>query len=289
MKHTILPLFIAAALMTACGGKNKPSEEAKPQDSLQEPLMESVSMVKEFRTFTVSDCLCFVVNEPDPFEPEYTTTGVKDEFSIAWPETGMMTDRAMKELMSHYFGPDASIDIKRAVNNWRQKTIAEYGNPVKKIDEDRSFSYSEMNSTCRQDSNLATFIINYGNYNIGAAHGMYALQYVTVDVESGDIIHLQDLIDTTRLGYAVARAIQDLDVNSDTRDCLFDEYQNVNVMPVNPNFFIDSTRSSINVVYDLYEITPYCCGIQTVSLPVRWLTRYITLTPYAKRLFGLAN
>ena len=128
MKHTILPLFIAAALMTACGGKNKPSEEAKPQDSLQEPLMESVSMVKEFRTFTVSDCLCFVVNEPDPFEPEYATTGVKDEFSIAWPETGMMTDRAMKELMSHYFGPDASIDIKRAVNNWRQKTIAEYNN-----------------------------------------------------------------------------------------------------------------------------------------------------------------
>jgi hypothetical protein len=282
MKQLIITLSLAAVLMTACGGESKKTE-ALDRDSIHDT---AAPALKEFKTFTLSDQLCFIVDEEDPVAPEFKTTGVKEKYSIVCPEKGMMTDDAMAELADLYFGSGASSDFREAASAWRKKIIESYSKPVKSFDEDLPHSYAEMSSSCRQDSNLATFIISYANYNVGAAHGMHSVQYVTVDVETGNIIHLPDLIDTSRLGYAVARAIQDLDVNSDTRECLFDEYQNVDVMPSSYNFFIDSTRSTINIVYELYHITPYCCGIQTVVLPIFWLSKHLTLTPYAKRLFG---
>ena len=261
MKQQILALALATALLAACGGeKTKTENDSLPivADSVDE-----AATTKEFKTFTVKDQLCFVVHDEE-LGPEYETYYVRERFSVVWPEEGMMTEKAMKELMS--LVP---------------------GEMVKNIDEDKPYSYSEMNSTCSQSGNIATFFIGYGNYDIGAIHGLYGEQYLTVDVESGEIVNLDDLIDTSRLCRVVARAIHELDENSDIQGCLFDEYINTKEMPMTMNFFIDSAHTSINVVYDLYHITPYCCGIQHVALPVKWLSKYVTLTPYAKKLFGI--
>ncbi len=57
-------------------------------------------------------------------------------------------------------------------------------------------------------------------------------------------------------------------------------------MPMPDDFFIDCTRSAIIVNYGLYHIAPYACGIQSVVLPIFWLSKHVDLTPYSKRLFG---
>ena len=43
---------------------------------------------------------------------------------------------------------------------------------------------------------------------------------------------------------------------------------------------------SDTVSYDLYHIQPYACGIPSVVLPIFWLSKHVSLTPFAKRLFG---
>ena len=119
-----------------------------------------------------------------------------------------------------------------------------------------------------------------------AAHGNHTATYTLVDLDTKQIVHLNDLVDTAQLGEVIVRAIEDLTVNKDVYDCLFDEFRNAQKFPVPSNFFIDSTRSCINLVYGLYDIAPYACGIQTVVMPIFWLSKHIPLTPYCKELFG---
>ena len=141
-------------------------------------------------------------------------------------------------------------------------------------------------STVTRDSNLVTMLVTSDTYMAYAAHGLYMIDYVVMDLDTKKIVHLNDLVDTAQLGEVIVRAIEDLEVNKDTRDCMFEEYRTAGRVIVPDNFFIDSTRSVINVVFQQYDITPYACGIQTVSLPIFWLSKHIPLTPYCKELFG---
>ena len=277
MKKLATGLILTVALLM--GGKAEAQSKGKIQSS--------VPIAKEFKTYTLHDKVCFVLYNVIQDFPEFDTCGARESYSIVWPAEGMMTDDAKSELLSHYFYTETpSTDIKQAARNWREMVQNQYdGQLVDSVDENYPSSFSEMNSICRQDGKIATFIIDYYNYELGAAHGMYATEYVTVDVERGEIVHLSDLLDTANLGKVVARAIQDLNVNSEVQSNLFDEYRDVDEMPLSLNFFIDSTHSTINVVYDLYHIAPYCYGLQTVVLPVSWLSKQISLTPYANLLF----
>ena len=82
------------------------------------------------------------------------------------------------------------------------------------------------------------------------------------------------------------RAIEDLTVNKEVCDCLYDGYKNGETIIVPDNFFIDSTRSTITVVFQQYDIAPYACGLPSVVMPIFWLSKHTELTPYAKKLFG---
>ena len=148
------------------------------------------------------------------------------------------------------------------------------------------YSYGHLASTVTRDSNLVTMLVTSDTYMAYAAHGLYMIDYVVMDLDTKKIVHLNDLVDTAQLGEVIVRAIEDLEVNKDTRDCMFEEYRTAGRVVVPDNFFIDSTRSVINVVFQQYDITPYACGIQTVSLPIFWLSKHIPLTPYCKELFG---
>lgn len=252
--------------------------------NINEKLVATNDTKKEFKTFTVSDELCFVIYNEDfrewhGYYPYYE----KCSYSVKWPDKGMMSDKAMKELMAFYFNVEPTTDINKACKEWREHVINQTtGQIVKSIDENKSYAFSEVSSECRQDGNIATFNILHNSYLIGAAHGFEVEICVTVDVATGEIIHLVDLIDTSRLGYVIARAIQDLEVNSDIKECLFD--QNVDEIPCSDNFFIDSTHSAIYIGYTPYDITPYACGMQWVCLPIYWLSKHTSLTPYAKKI-----
>ncbi len=257
---------VAALLLSACGGQGKQ---------------------KDFKTHSVAGKQClFFPAEEEGMDEMY----LKKTYSLVWPDKGVLAPEAERELLRLCFGDSTATDFDQALEHWRNVIgfweTATAGKRIDTIDESQPFSYDELTSTCRLDSNLALFEVGNSSFVVHAAHGIYSVNYLTVDANTGKAVHLSDLMDTTHLGEAVARAIQDLEVNESVRECLFDEFRNVDRMPVSRNFFIDSTRSTINLSYGLYWITPYCCGIQNVVLPIFWLSKHVPLTPYAKELFG---
>lgn len=244
---------------------------------------------KEFTTFHMEDSVCIYHSDgPDDEWPIY----VANSYSIEWPAEGLLSAEAMRELMIHCFNDSVTTDVEQAAKKWLMTLWATddetlTGEVVDAIPDTVMFSTAQLETFCMQDSTLATFVIKYEDYWAGAAHGVYGVDYLTIDKETGNVVHLDDLVvDTNLLCEAVARAIQDLDVNKDIRDCLFDEFRDAERMPMPQTFLVDSARNSIIVLYGIYAITPYCCGIQSVVLPIFWLSKHVGLTPYAKRLFG---
>ena len=274
MRRTVILIALAAVLLAGCRHETK-----------------------EFMTYTVSGERCYLQVFDEPFVLDLDTIGTKITYSIVWPEDGMMSMAAVRELQYLYFYDSTVSSIADAPDYWLDpdgidgwffypdETVKVV--PADSLDEEEGYSYINLEGSCTRDSNLVVFTVSQESYPFGAAHGLHSTEFLTVDLETGNAIHLADLVtDTNLLCEAVARAIQDLDVNSDVRECLFDEYIDVDRMPLPRNFTIDSARTSITVYYGLYEIVPYACGIPEVVLPVYWLSKHVPLTPYAKRLFG---
>ena len=248
---------------------------------------------KEFTTHNISGRLCYQLTYDEEMGPWGTTVGMKVTFDVAWPDKGTVSDDAERELMFLCFGDSTAPNADTAMRQWLARPFfyeneeAREKKPMDTIDEGKDFCYVNLEGSCSVDSNLLNYVVTCESFFAGAAHGMYSCDNLTIDLENGRVIHLQDLVtDTALLCEAVAYAIQDLEVNSDVRECLFDEFRDAERMPLPRNFMIDSARNGITVFYGLYEITPYACGIQEVVLPIFWLSKHVPLTPYAKRMFG---
>lgn len=271
MKRLTLCLVLAVVLLAGC--KSEP---------------------REFTTHTLSDIQSYLLIFEEALFDNVDTIGLTIDYSVEWPDNGVMSPAAMRELQYLCFGDSTAATVEDAAQRWFASVDylddddAMCKKEVDSIDNTLQFySYCNLESSCWQDSILAVFTVKTESYYFGAAHGMYSADFLTVDKETGNAVHLADLVtDTNLLCEAIAHAVQDLDVNKDTRECLFDEFIDVERMPLPRNFTIDSARNSIIVYYGLYEITCYACGIQEVTLPIFWLSKHVPLTPYAKRLFG---
>jgi len=237
---------------------------------------------------------CMMVKTDDPYLPEFLNPyGVENEFSLVWPGKGMMTEEAEKELIKQIFNDSTSTTAKEAAQQWLKNPWL-YGEEVnlvysKKVDSVSNLencTYSYLKNSIREDDNLVTFINTNETFIAGAAHGMFIVQYLIYDRKAEKVVHLNDLVDTSKLGEVIVRAIQDLDVNKEVLECLYEENKTSEKLMITDNFEIDSSRSTINLVYQQYDIAPYACGLQTVVLPIYWLSKHLPLTPYAKELFG---
>ncbi len=225
--------------------------------------------------------------------PEGDTLGVDNRYSLFWPADGLLSPEDEREIILRVFGDSTATNFQQAADKWLNNSwIYEDGLPIlqKRLVDTLPvgihYNYAKIESDVVADSNLLTFVFNQEGLVAFAAHGLYATHYITVDLDTRRIVHLNDLVDTSRLGEVIVRAVQDLVTNKATFDNLFGEYQHAATLPIPTDFYIDSTRSTINLVYQLYEISPYCNGIQTVVLPIFWLSKHIPITPYAKTIFG---
>ncbi|MBP5326484.1 MAG: DUF3298 domain-containing protein [Bacteroidales bacterium] len=220
------------------------------------------------------------------------TIGCEGTYAIVWPDKGTISPAAERELILLCFGDSNSDNVDAALNHWlsHPNLIGNSCESYTPVDSLKNIMTGEMYSLevkCKTDSNLALFSIRRDEYAYGAIHGLYDVRYLTIDLSSGNVIHISDLVtDTARFRIAIASAIHDLDVNKDVRDCLYEEERDAIIMPEYYNFYIDSARNGIYVEYGIYEIAPYACGIQTIFLPIFWLSKHVPLTPYAKKLFG---
>lgn len=265
-----LTLILTIVVLTGCGKKNGP-----------------------FTTFSLSGSHSYMVKTDDPYLPEtLNPCGVENSYSLVWPTKGMMTKEAEKELIMQVFNDSTSTSVNEASQRWLsnlwlyEDTKALETKTVDSVTGKESYTYAHLSNDIKQHDNLVTFITSTETFLAGAAHGLYTVQYLTYDRKAKRVIHLNDLVDTSKMGEAVVRAIEDLVVNKDISDCMFEEYHKSGKVAVVDNFFIDSTRSTITIVFQQYDIAPYACGLQSVVLPIFWLSKHVELTPYAKKLFG---
>ena len=265
-----LTLILTIVVLTGCGKKNGP-----------------------FTTFSISGMRSYMVKTDDPYLPEtLNPCGVENSYSLVWPTKGMMTKDAEKELIMQVFNDSTSTSVNEASQRWLsnlwlyEDTKALETTTVDSVSGKESYTYAHLSNDIKQHDNLATFITSTETFLAGAAQGLYTVQYLTYDRKAKRVIHLNDLVDTSKMGETIVRAIEDLVVNKDISDCMFEEYHKAGKVAVVDNFFIDSTRSTITIVFQQYDIAPYACGLQSVVLPIFWLSKHVELTPYAKKLFG---
>jgi Protein of unknown function (DUF3298). len=235
-----------------------------------------------------------MVKTDDPYLPEEMNPyGVENSYTLVWPLKGMMTQEAEKELIRQVFADSTAATFKEASERWL-KSLWLMDDEVKavatremdSVSHLESYTYAHLQNTVEENGELVTFTNTTETFLAGAAHGSYIVEYLTYDRKKKRVVHLNDLVDTSKLGEIIVRAVQDLTVNKEVLDCMFDEYKNAEKIIVPDNFFIDSIRSTINIVFQQYDITPYACGLQTVVMPIYWLSKHTPLTPYAKKLFG---
>lgn len=253
---------------------------------------------KEFAVETRQDKRCFVVIGNEPFSPAGSVIGLENSYNLAWPKAGQLTPEAERELLVRCFGDSTSTTFEEAADRLLYLTwgYEEEGMEIQLLElktdsiaDTLQYTYGHLESMCEVYGPVATFIIKDEISVVGAAHGMYSAQYVNVDVAKGTVIHLEDLMDTTHLGEAIRLAVSDLDVNEEVRGCLFDELAEADRLPVPVDYLVDSTFSTITVVYQLYEVAPYACGIQSVVLPAYWLAKHVPFTALGKELFDLTE
>lgn len=217
-----------------------------------------------------------------------------NKYSLPWPEKGMLSDEAEHELLRFYFGDMASTTFEESAEQWVMTNwYAEdfdvlhenvYQDTVPQ-ESDGSFNLCYLDGSVEENGNLVLFWLDYSTY-MGGAHGMSTIDCFIYDRTSAKAIGLEDLVDTADLDEVIAVAINNLDVNKKVREEIYIEGDELKTSFFVPDvFYIDSTRSAIVLIYQVYDIACYASGPQEVTLPASWLAEQHLLTPYAKSIF----
>ena len=159
--------------------------------------------------------------------------------------------------------------------------------PVKSVkDDDNKLSTSEINVKMESMTDrLLTYHLGTYSYMAGAAHGIYANNYVTYDLKTEKAVALSDVIaDTTLLRTAILKSIKQT-YEYDKDDLFFPDN---GLLPLPRDFFFDG--SVLHVVYQVYEIASYAQGmidapIYPYMLKPEEMKRLYT--PYALELMDL--
>ena len=159
--------------------------------------------------------------------------------------------------------------------------------PVKSVkDDENKLSTSEINVKMESMTDrLLTYHLGTYSYMAGAAHGIYANNYVTYDLKTEKAVALSDVIaDTTLLRTAILKSIKQT-YEYDKDDLFFPDN---GLLPLPRDFFFDG--SVLHVVHQVYEIASYAQGmidapIYPYMLKPEEMKRLYT--PYALELMDL--
>lgn len=244
---------------------------------------------KEFATRTVKGERCWQLIIDDS-----TTSWVRNSYELQWPQMGCISSDAERELIKQVFGSYADKSLHRSCENFLNsqgllEECEEVHYPAYNVDtipDTEMFTEQEIKTLCEANEKLITLTVTSYIFPEGAAHGSYDIMPIVIE-RGGGIIHLADIVDTNQLGPIVARAVNKLPANSDVKECLFDEFQGQESLPVSQVFSISDAMDTVYMVYGLYWLTPYACGVQEVALPVNMLNETMALTERGKKIFGL--
>ncbi|MBR3489467.1 MAG: hypothetical protein IKH33_09130, partial [Bacteroidales bacterium] len=73
---------------------------------------------KEFATTLREDTRQMILTQHDDFWPDGDTLGLKNSYSLVWPDEGVLTPEAEQELLLRYFGDSTATTFGQAAERW---------------------------------------------------------------------------------------------------------------------------------------------------------------------------
>ncbi len=227
---------------------------------------------------TAFDNMCQFYQIQQSVIVQYTQDGMtvydKNSIQAMWPImlNGKDCTSLQHELIKNITGKDDIHDINQAINYYLYTDVEgnkhNLGKDCKLVDEatldlsGQSANISRRTIDLRNiNSRFATFHIFYNDYYAGAAHGMYANEYLTYDMALHKVVTLDQIVnDTEALRPIIMQAItEQLDY---TADDLFLPDDGLPPMP--SSFFIED--GALHLVYQAYEIASFAQGRIDVTI-----------------------
>ena len=238
---------IVVATMCSCG-----------QKSLSSPEQEIDSTLCQFSNIKVEKMYSY-------YDEERDTLYFDNTFKAFWPEVinGKPCTALQQALLSAMVDSaelnqlDMVTDFLLDPSNYTDYDAKRF-TPVTSVkDNEGKLSTSEVKVIMeKMTDRLLTYRLSTNSYLAGAAHGIYANNYVTYDLKTEKAVALEDVIaDTTLLRNTILRSIkQEYDYD---KDQLF--IPDNGLLPLPRDFFIDDLV--LHVVYQVYEIASYAQGM----------------------------
>lgn len=272
MGKNLLFIMLMLAVMLSCSSNNHANESVS----------EEVAAVGDD-----SQCHFTNIKEEKMFyyiDEQHDTLYFDNQFTAFWPEVinGKPCTELQQALLRSMTDSAELNTLEKAVNclldpssytEYDRKNLVQVKS-VKQSEDKLSTSEIKVDMESMTDR-LLTYHLGTYSYMAGAAHGVYANNYVTYDMKTGKAVSLNDIIaDTTLLRTAIFKAIKNnYDYN---KDDLF--IPDNGLLPLPRDFFIDDMV--LHVVYQLYEIASYAQGM--IDAPIY---PYLLKPEEMKRLF----
>ena len=272
-----------AALMTTIAACENPNGNAA---STKQPMDSALC---QFKNIKVEKMFSY-------YDEERDTLYFDNTFTAFWPE--VINGKPCTELQQALFRAmtdSAELNQLDKVTNFLldPSNYTEYESkhliPVKSVKyEENKLSTSEVKVNMESMTDrLLTYHLGTYSYMAGAAHGIYANNYVTYDLQSEKAVAFEDIIaDTTLLRTAILKSIkQTYDYGTDE---LF--LPDNGLLPLPRDFYFQD--QVFHAVYQVYEIASYAQGmidapIYPYMLKPEEMKRLYT--PYGLELLDLAE
>jgi formylmethanofuran dehydrogenase subunit D len=161
--------------------------------------------------------------------------------------------------------------------------------PVNAVkDDENKLSTSEIDVILKSmNDRLLVYHLGTDSYSAGAAHGIYANNYVTYDLKTEKAVTFDDIIaDTTLLRTVILKSIKQ-EYNYDTDELFLPDN---GLLPLPRDFVLDG--QVFHAIYQVYEIASYAQGmIDAPIYPYLLKPEEIKrlFTPYGLELLDLAE
>ena len=265
MRHFLFALT-AMAMMGSCSTGNNNPQAANSDSTLCQ--FSNIKMEKMFSYY----------------DEERDTLYFDNTFTALWPE--IINGKPCPELQQALFRAmtdSAELNQLDKVTDFLldPSNYTEYERellvPVKSVKfDDGKLSTSEVRISMEKlTDRLLTYHLGTYSYLAGAAHGIYANNYVTYDLKTEKAITLADIIaDTTLLRTATFKSIK-VEYDYDKDDLFIPDN---GLLPLPRDFHIQD--HVLHVVYQVYEIASYAQG--AIDAPIY---PYMLKPEEIKRLF----
>ena len=241
----MLFIVVAAAVLCSCGNNNSQSEQ------IMDSTLCQFSNIKQHKMFSYPD-------------EERDTLYFDNTFTALWPEVinGKPCEELQQALLRAMIDStelnqlDDVIDYLLNPSNYTDYDSKRFA-PVEVVkDDEGKLSTSDINVIMESMTDrLLTYRLSTSSYMAGAAHGIYANNYVTYDLKTEKAVTLGDLIaDTTLLRNTILKSIK-REYGYDKDDLFFPDN---GLLPLPRDFHIQD--NVLHAVYQVYEIASYAQG-----------------------------